>query len=100
VNIEKDKPIPSIFNDENIGSFICVLMHNNNMCDMYKSSLKHIHDPVLSSLKMEGIFDFFYVLSIKCSSSGGIRDTCITRCENLISTITMHNSAERLQTRQ
>jgi hypothetical protein len=24
-------------------------------CDMYKSSLRHIHDPVLSSLKMEGI---------------------------------------------
>jgi hypothetical protein len=25
------------------------------MCDMYKSSLGHIHDPVLLSLKMEGI---------------------------------------------
>jgi hypothetical protein len=25
------------------------------MCDMYKSSLRHIHDPVLSSLKMKGI---------------------------------------------
>jgi hypothetical protein len=24
------------------------------MCDMYNSSLRHIHDPVLSSLKMEG----------------------------------------------
>jgi hypothetical protein len=24
-------------------------------CDMYKSSLRHIHDPVLSSLNMEGI---------------------------------------------
>jgi hypothetical protein len=24
-------------------------------CDMYKSSLKHIHDPVLLSLKMKGI---------------------------------------------
>jgi hypothetical protein len=41
-------------------------------CDMYKSSLRHIHDPVLSSLKMEGI-RFFYVISIKCSS-GGIRN--------------------------
>jgi hypothetical protein len=29
--------------------------HNNNKCDMYKSSLRHIHDPVLSSLKMKGI---------------------------------------------
>jgi hypothetical protein len=29
-------------------------------CDMYKSSLRHIHDPVLSSLKMKGILYFFY----------------------------------------
>jgi hypothetical protein len=29
--------------------------HNNNTCDKYKSSLSHIHDPVLSSLKMKGI---------------------------------------------
>jgi ribosomal protein S8E len=29
--------------------------HNNNTCDMYMSSLRHIHDPVLSSLKMKGI---------------------------------------------
>jgi hypothetical protein len=27
-------------------------------CDMYKSSLKHIHDPVLSLLKMKGILSF------------------------------------------
>jgi hypothetical protein len=25
------------------------------MCNMYMSDLRHIHDPVLSSLKMEGI---------------------------------------------
>jgi hypothetical protein len=31
-------------------------------CDMYKSSLRHIHDPVLSSLKMKGTrLIFFYV---------------------------------------
>jgi hypothetical protein len=30
-------------------------------CDMYKSSLRHIHDPVLSSLKMKGIRLFFIV---------------------------------------
>jgi hypothetical protein len=38
-------------------------MHNNNTCDMYKSSLRHIHDPVLSSLKMKGIrliFNFIF----------------------------------------
>jgi hypothetical protein len=36
-------------------------------CDKYKSSLRHIHDPVLSSLKMEGIrllyFSTFFLLS-------------------------------------
>jgi hypothetical protein len=31
-------------------------------CDMYKSSLRHIHDPVLSSLKMKGIRFFFFFL--------------------------------------
>jgi hypothetical protein len=29
-------------------------------CYMYKSSLRHIHDPVLSSLKMKGIRTFFF----------------------------------------
>jgi hypothetical protein len=28
-------------------------------CDMYMSDLRHIHDPVLSSLKMEGILFSF-----------------------------------------
>ena len=32
--------------------------HNTNMCDMYKSSLKHIHDPVL--LSQDRNFTFFY----------------------------------------
>jgi hypothetical protein len=27
-------------------------------CDMYKSSLRHIHDPVLSSLKIKDILYF------------------------------------------
>jgi hypothetical protein len=35
--------------------------HNNNTCDMYKSSLRHIHDPVLSSLKMKGIRLLFFI---------------------------------------
>jgi hypothetical protein len=52
-------------------------------CDMYMCRLRHINDPVLSSLKMEGIrLLYSYVLSIKCSSSGGIRDTCSARREN------------------
>jgi hypothetical protein len=29
-------------------------------CDMYMSDLRHIHDPVLSSLKMEGIHLLFF----------------------------------------
>jgi hypothetical protein len=32
-------------------------------CDMYKSSLRHIHDPVLSSLKMKGILSFLLVFN-------------------------------------
>jgi hypothetical protein len=31
---------------------------------MYKSSLRHIHDPVLSSLKMKGIRLLFSVFSL------------------------------------
>jgi hypothetical protein len=34
--------------------------HNNNTCDKYKSSLRHIHDPLLSSLKMKGIRLLFF----------------------------------------
>jgi hypothetical protein len=33
-------------------------------CDMYMSDLRHIHDPVLSSLKMEDIRYYFILLSI------------------------------------
>jgi hypothetical protein len=51
---------------------------------MYESSLRHIHDPVLSSLKMKGILYFF-----KCKqydqSTGGRRklDVYYGRGENL-----------------
>jgi hypothetical protein len=37
-------------------------------CDMYMSDLRHIHDPVLSSLKMESIRFFFFTICIKFSS--------------------------------
>jgi hypothetical protein len=33
--------------------------------DMYKSNLRHIHDPVLSSLKMKGIRLLFFSLDPK-----------------------------------
>jgi hypothetical protein len=32
-------------------------------CDMYMSDLRHIHDPVLSSLKIEGIRLLFMLCS-------------------------------------
>jgi hypothetical protein len=40
--------------------------HNNNKCDKYKSSLRHIHDPVLSSLKMKDIRLLFYERCVHC----------------------------------
>jgi hypothetical protein len=58
--------VPSIFIDESTGSCICLRRHrymsyiifmciscNLLTCDMYMCRLRHIHDPVLSSLKME-----------------------------------------------
>jgi hypothetical protein len=30
-------------------------MHSSNKCDMYMCHLRHIHDPVLPSQKLEGI---------------------------------------------
>jgi hypothetical protein len=47
---------------------ICVKndMHSSNTCDMYMCRLRHIHDPVLLSLKMEGIrLRFFLVVSLR-----------------------------------
>jgi hypothetical protein len=40
--------------------------------DMYMSDLRHIHDPVLSSLKMEGILLFFLtvIIIVYFSSTG------------------------------
>jgi hypothetical protein len=71
---EKCKRIPSIFSDESNGSCICLRRHiymshvlllcisfftrigcTLLTCDIYMCHLRHIHDPVLSSLKMEGI---------------------------------------------
>jgi hypothetical protein len=48
------------------------------MCDMYKSSLRHIHDPVLSSLKMKGIRLFFCAfLCNVCFVSFSVMFVCI-----------------------
>jgi hypothetical protein len=45
---------------------IPTLMPLDLTCYMYKSSLRHIHDPVLSSLKMEGIrLLFHYKMHLK-----------------------------------
>jgi hypothetical protein len=40
---------------------------------MYKSSLRHIHDPVLSSLKMKGVRLLFIPMFLNCSSCFGWR---------------------------
>jgi hypothetical protein len=42
-------------------------------CDMYKSSLRHIHNPVLSSLKMKGIRFFVgYLKTFSAAQSIGL----------------------------
>jgi hypothetical protein len=38
--------------------------HSINTCNMYMSNLRHIHDPVLSSLMMEGIR--LLLFSVRC----------------------------------
>jgi hypothetical protein len=51
-------------------------------CDMYMSNLRHIHDPVLSSLRMEGIrlllFIVFYLLLLSNGINVDIGHTCNT----------------------
>jgi hypothetical protein len=39
-------------------------------CDMYMSDLRHIHDPVLSSLKMEGIRLLFFCIAGEDATGG------------------------------
>jgi hypothetical protein len=41
-------------------------MCSSNTCDMYMCRLKHINDPVLSSLKIEGVRFFMYALHKIC----------------------------------
>jgi hypothetical protein len=36
-------------------------------CDIYMSDLRHIHDPVISSLKMKGIYLLFFYVSLNIS---------------------------------
>jgi hypothetical protein len=70
----KSKRIPSIFSDGSTGSFICLRRHifmshvifmrigcTLLTCDMYMYRLRHINDPVLPSLKMEGTLFFLTV---------------------------------------
>jgi hypothetical protein len=42
-------------------------MCSSNTCDMYMCCLRHINDPVLSSLKMEGIRVFYVLLTVQFS---------------------------------
>jgi hypothetical protein len=72
---KKSKRMPSIFNDGSTGSFIRLRRHiymshiifmrigfTLLTCDMYMCHLRYINDPVLSSLKMEGISFFLSVI--------------------------------------
>ena len=80
---DRTKHITSTFNDRSTGSCICVrldlyMLHGNKIqpvrvemicitCNMYKSSLRHIHDPVLLSLKVE-VICFVFRNSWGCSA--------------------------------
>jgi hypothetical protein len=46
---------------------IPTLMPLDLTCYMYKSSLRYTHNPVLSSLKMESIFDKKNLIAHRCS---------------------------------
>jgi hypothetical protein len=48
-------------------------------CDMYKSNLRHIHDPVLSSLKKKVYFLFLYFLFILEPQNLGILTQIFTK---------------------
>jgi hypothetical protein len=64
------------------GAYYYSLVLNAQPCkyDMYKSSLRHIHDPVLSSLKMKGIpFIFFEMLLQDCTPSHTSQKTVVTQ---------------------
>jgi hypothetical protein len=64
------------------------------MCDMYMSDLRHIHDPVLSSLKLEGIRLLYYL------SSPTPFATCATThtITQLVSRSTLREAAVRVLT--
>jgi hypothetical protein len=51
-------------------------------CYMYKSSLRHTHDPVLSSLKMKGIRLLFYLFSPTPSTTRSHTCACVTRMKD------------------
>jgi hypothetical protein len=48
-------------------------------CDMYMSDLRHIHDPVLSFLKMEGLRLFYYVFFCFLTASMSVSVILVTR---------------------
>jgi hypothetical protein len=62
-------------------------------CDMYMSDLRHIHDPVLSSLKMEGIrYTFFQNVGMHVQQNtalqfrrlGAVRILTVVKISNLL----------------
>jgi hypothetical protein len=53
-------------------------------CDMYKSSLRHIHDPVLSSLNMKVIRLLFYFLLRKGRLLDGVKKYLREKIQNRV----------------
>jgi hypothetical protein len=58
-----------------------VIIVSCSTCDMYKSSLRHIHDPVLSSLKMKGILSFIIFLLIYILAEESLQSVPLSRLQ-------------------
>ena len=57
--------------------------HSSDTCGMYKSSLRHIHDPELLPLKVEVIFDMVYFsVCLKCLGKLHIDMSANTRVDH------------------
>jgi hypothetical protein len=54
-------------------------------CDMYMSDLRHIHDPVLSSLKMEGIRSLYFLCFPTTSTTRSHICAYVTRMNDNVS---------------
>jgi hypothetical protein len=95
---KKGKHIPYIFKDEGTGSCICLSRHIHVTripamrmiftrigstlltCDMYMCCERHIHDLVLSSLKMYGIHLLYFLFTVSLPPPHNPRShTCLRK---------------------